>query len=158
MRATPVLLCLALMAAMSLAAQEKPATANPPNYDAGLAERLGADEYGMKSYVLVLLKTGAQAGAPKAERQKAFAGHMANIQRLADEGKLVVAGPLLKNDHNYEGIFIFNVKTVKEAEALLATDPAVASGLLAFEAYGWYGTAALTEIVSIHNRIQKKSP
>ena len=158
MRVTPVLLCLAGMAGMSLAAQEKPATPNPPGYDAALAERLGADEYGMKSYVLVLLKTGAHAGAPKAERQKAFAGHMANIQRLADEGKLVVAGPLLKNDHNYEGIFIFNVKTVKEAEALLATDPAVASGLLAFEAYGWYGTAALTEIVSIHNRIQKKSP
>ena len=158
MRVTPVLLCLLGMAAISPAAQEKPATPNPPGYDAALAERLGADEYGMKSYVLVLLKTGTHEGAPKAERQKAFAAHMANIQRLADEGKLVVAGPLLKNDRNYEGIFIFNVKTVKEAEALLVTDPAVAAGMLAFEAYGWYGTAALSETVAIHNRIRKKSP
>ena len=158
MRVTPVLLCLAGMAGISPAAQEKPATPNPPGYDAALAERLGADEYGMKSYVLVLLKTGTHEGAPKAERQKAFAGHMANIQRLADEGKLVVAGPLLKNDRNYEGIFIFNVKTVKEAEALLVTDPAVAAGILAFEAYGWYGTAALAETIAIHSRIQKKSP
>lgn len=158
MRVTPVLLSLFGMAAISLAAQEKPAAANPPKYDAALAERLGADEYGMKSYVLVLLKTGPHADAPKAERQKAFAGHMANIKRLADEGKLAVAGPFLKNDRNYEGIFIFNVRTVTEAEALLVTDPAVASGLLAFEAYGWYGTAALSETIAIHSRIQKKSP
>ena len=74
---------------------------------------------------------------------------MANIRRLADEGKLLVAGPMTPNDRNYEGIFIFNVKTTTEAEALLASDPAVAAGALAFEAYGWYGSAALKEIVGI---------
>jgi len=131
--------------------------APPPGYDAALAERRGADQRGMKSYVLVLLKTGPKADIPKEESDRLFAGHMTNIGRLAGEGKLVVAGPLVRNDRQYRGIFVFNVKTVKEAEALLVTDPAVAAGTLAYEAYGWYATAALMDVVSIHNRIDKTS-
>lgn len=136
------------------AAQEAPPTA-PASYDAPLAARLGADERGMKGYVLVILKSGPRAAIPKEEEAKLFTGHMANLNRLANEGKLVVAGPLAKNDRQYEGIFVFNVKTVKEAETLLSTDPAVAGGALAFEAYGWYSSAALQEVVAIHNRIDK---
>ena len=34
---------------------EKPGN---PNFDAELAKKLGADQYGMKNYVLVILKTG----------------------------------------------------------------------------------------------------
>lgn len=137
--------------------QEKPIPLTPPSYDEALAKRLGADERGMKSYVLVILKTGPRADIPKEERSKLFAGHMANIGRLASEGTLIVAGPMAPNDRHYEGIFIFNVKTIKEAEALLATDPAVAGGALAFEAYGWYSSAALQETVAIHARIDKSS-
>lgn len=29
-----------------------------PNYDAALARKLGADDYGMKRYILVILRTG----------------------------------------------------------------------------------------------------
>jgi uncharacterized protein YciI len=125
-----------------------------PEYDAALAERLGADQYGMKRYVLVLLTTGPRTVAAD-ETERLFAGHMANINRLADEGKLVVAGPMGKNDHHYEGIFILNVANVEEARALLATDPAVTAGLLAFEAFRWYGSAALQEVTAIHSRIDK---
>ncbi len=82
---------------------------------------------------------------------------MTNIGKLAGEGKLVVPGPLGRDDRQYRGIFVFNVKTVKEAEALLVTDPAVAAGVLAYEAYGWYATAALMEVASIHGRIDKTS-
>jgi uncharacterized protein YciI len=109
----------------------------------------------MKRYVFVILKTGPKADLPKAERDTLFTGHMTNLNRLADEGKLIVAGPLFKNDRQYEGIFVFTVGTVKEAEALLATDPAVAGGALAFEAYAWYSSAALTEVASLHKRIDK---
>ena len=128
------------------------------DYDAQLAKRLGADEYGMKSYVLVMLKTGPNVSATKEERAKLFQGHMANIRRLAAEGKLVVAGPFAENERHYEGIFVFNITKVADADALLKTDPAVAAGLLAYEAYGWYGSAALQEAVSIHKRIAKASP
>lgn len=149
------LLTLSLFLAALVPGQDKPAT--PPPYDAALAERLGADVRGMRSYVFVILKTGPQADLPKEERSKVFAGHMANIERLAAEGKLVLAGPFLDNQSHFEGLFVFNVKTVKDAEALLVTDPAVAAGVLSSEAYGWYGSAALMEVTAIHNRIDKTS-
>jgi uncharacterized protein len=147
-----MLLILSLLVSNLAAAEDVP---SPPDYDAALAKRLGADERGMKAYVLVILKNGAKTDLPESKRTELFSGHMANIGRLADEGKLVVAGPLDENERNYAGIFIFNVNTVKEAEVLLATDPAVSAGALAYEAYGWYGSAALQETFAIHKRIDK---
>ena len=92
---------------MSLGAQVK--------YDAELAKSLGGNDNGMKSYVMAILKTGPNTGASDAEKAKLFEGHMANIKRLADEGKLAVAGPFGKNDLTYRGIFILNCGTVEEA-------------------------------------------
>ncbi len=151
MRRSVFALCLSL--AGVVAVQEKSA-ALPP-YDGALAQRLGADTRGMRSYVFVILKTGPKVDLTKEESARLFAGHMANIKRLAAEGKLVVAGPFQENANHYEGLFVFNVKTVKEAEALLVTDPAVAAGRFSYDAYGWYGSAAMMEITSIHNRIDK---
>jgi uncharacterized protein YciI len=125
-----------------------------PAYDAALAQQLGADEHGMKMYALVLLKSGPRADLPKDESDRAFAGHMANINRLAAAGKLVFAGPLAENER-FRGIFILNAKTVAEAEALLATDPAVVAGALAGDIYGLYGSAALQEVDRIHRSISK---
>ncbi|MBI1210735.1 MAG: hypothetical protein GC190_04685 [Alphaproteobacteria bacterium] len=128
------------------------------DYDAALAQRLGADEYGMKTYVLVILKAGPNTDLSKDERAKAFRGHMANIHRLAEAGKLIVAGPFEDNAQHYEGIFVFNVPSVAEAEPLIKSDPAIAAGALAYEAYAWYGSAALQEVGDIHARIAKRSP
>jgi uncharacterized protein YciI len=153
MRSTLFTLCLGLAGAV--AAQDKPVAS--PTYDAALAERLGADPRGMRRYVFVILKTGPKAELPKAERSKIFAGHMANLERLAAEGKLVLAGPFLDNQSHFEGLFVFNAKTVKEAEDLLVTDPAISAGALTYDAYLWYGSAALMEVTAIHNRIDKTS-
>jgi uncharacterized protein YciI len=128
---------------------------NNPNYDSVLAKSLGADEYGMKKYVLVILKTGSNTTADKATKDSLFAGHMANIGRLADIGKLVVAGPLGKNDKNYRGIFIFNVSTVAEADELVQTDPAVKAEIFDVELYPWYGSAALPEYLKAEDKIWK---
>ncbi len=81
---------------------------------------------------------------------------MANIGRLAKEGKLVVADPFGKNDRNYRGIYIFNVTTIEEAKAIFATDPAIQSNLLEAELTPWYGTTALQETLKIHEKIAKK--
>lgn len=125
--------------------------------DKRLAKKLGADEYGMKSYVLVILKTGETTISDKQQRDSIFAGHMKNIGRMADAGLLVSAGPIAKNERQYRGIYIFDVKTIAEAETLVSTDPAVTSGLLAAEYFSWYASAALPLHNKYHKKIQKKS-
>ncbi len=99
------------------------------NYDSTLAKSLKADERGMKMYVMVLLKTGSVLSSPK--QDSIFGGHMKNIKRLADEKKLVVAGPFEKNDLKYRGIFIFDSSSIEDTKKLVETDPAVIAKLLA---------------------------
>lgn len=125
-------------------------------YNAQLAQKLGADELGMKMYVLVILKTGDTKIEDKALRDSLFRGHFANINKLADEGKLVVAGPLEKNENQYRGIFILDVKTFAEAGLLLQNDPTVSQGIFKPEMYEWYGSAALPVYMQMHKKIQKK--
>ena len=124
-------------------------------YDEALAKKLGADEYGMKQYVFCLLKTGTNTTATSEEFKKAFEGHMSNIGKLAKEGKLVLAGPFMKNDKNYRGIYIFNVSTIEEAQELVKTDPAISTNILEAELTLWYGSAGLQELNDIHSKISK---
>lgn len=126
-----------------------------PNYDAALAKTLGADDYGMKQYILVMLKTGTNTTATKVEYDDAFAGHMTNMGKLVKENKLIVAGPMGKNDNNYRGIFILNVKTIEEAKEILATDPAVKAKLLDADIFNWYGSAALSEYLKASEKVRK---
>jgi uncharacterized protein YciI len=127
-----------------------------PNYNKALADSLGGDEYGMKMYVLVILKTGTNKIERKETVDSLFKGHMTNIGRMASIGKLVVAGPLVKNDKTYRGIFILNVKTLEEARELLATDPAVKEKLLDAELFQWYGSSALPMYLPFHDKVGKK--
>lgn len=128
-----------------------------PQYDSTLARKLGADDYGMKSYILVILKTGKNDVTDKALRDSLFKGHMENIGRLSEEGKLVVAGPISKNDLNYRGIFILNVTTIEEARMLLQTDPTIKNNIFDLELFVWYGSAALIESPELHKTIQKNA-
>lgn len=125
-------------------------------YDPELAKKLGADERGMKTYVLCILKTGPKDAAIQGdERKKVFAGHFENIGRLANEGKLAVAGPFGKNDKSYRGLYIFNVPTIEEAEKLVTLDPAVAAGVFVPDLTLWYGSAAMTVVNDTHKKIEK---
>jgi uncharacterized protein YciI len=125
------------------------------NYDSVLAKKLNADDYGMKHYVFVILKTGSNTSENKEAIDSAFSGHMKNIQRLADNNKLVVAGPFGKNNNNFRGLFILNTNSIDEAKSLLETDPAIKAKYLEPELYLWYGSAALQETLQIHEKIQK---
>ncbi|MGF1670458.1 MAG: YciI family protein [Balneolaceae bacterium] len=129
-----------------------------PNYDENLASELGGDEYGMKNYILVILKTGSNDTSDREFIAQQFSGHMKNIERLANDGKLVLAGPLAKNNHAYRGIFILDVATKTDAEELLQTDPAIRENLLAAELFEWYGSAALPEYLEASDKIWKKKP
>lgn len=123
-------------------------------YDSLLAKRLGADEYGMKRYVIAFLKTGPVKMTDSTERKRLQSGHLLNIQRLAKEGKLIIAGPFL-DGQNLRGIFVFNVETVEEAKQLAASDPAVKAGIFELEFHPWYGSAALMETTRLHHRLER---
>lgn len=134
-------------------AQEK----TKPAYDSVLAKKLGADDYGMKMYVMVILTTGKADIKDKTVKDSLFAGHMNNINQLAKEGKLVVAGPFGKNDISYRGVFVFNTASVDETKSMVATDPAVKAGVFDAIYVPWYCSAALMEVNSTHEKIRKVS-
>lgn len=132
--------------------QEKPATEKPTGFDAELATELGADKYGMRQYVMAFLKAGPNRDHSQVEAAELQKAHMENIGRLAEEGKLSLAGPFM-GDGDLRGIYVFNVKTIEEAEELTNTDPAIKAGRLVMELHPWYGSAALMQVNDIHNRI-----
>jgi uncharacterized protein YciI len=126
-----------------------------PTYDAALAKKLKADQYGMRTYVMAFLKAGPNRNRSREDAQKLQQAHMANINRLSAEGKLVLAGPFA-DDGPLRGIYVFDVATVAEAEALTRTDPAIQAGSLVMELYPWYGSAALMMVNEVHAKIEQK--
>lgn len=127
-----------------------------PNYDSALATKLGADDYGMKGYILVILKTGSNLTKDEAFIDSCFAGHFENMDRMVEDDLLIVAGPIGKNDMTYRGIFILNLTTIEEASNLILTDPAIHAKLLDAELYKWYGSAALPEYLEAADKVWKK--
>lgn len=126
------------------------------SFDSLRAAKAGADEYGMKQYVMAFLKKGPNRDRTEEEAAELQRAHLDNIGRLAEEGKLVLAGPFM-SDGELRGIYIFNVTTEEEAKALVETDPAIQAGSLVMELIPWYGTAALMEVGEIHKAMSKTS-
>ncbi len=144
-----------LLLAMGPALAQTKAAQPAPQYDAELAKSLGGDERGMRSYVLVILKTGPKKVEDKAEREKIFAGHFANMERLAGEKKLAVAGPL-DGKEGRRGIFVIATPDIEQAKTYVETDPVIISGVMVAEYHKFYGSAALMMVNDVHNKIQKK--
>jgi len=117
---------------------------------------VGADDYGMKPYVMVILKTGTAEITDKAERDKVFAGHFSNMKKLAEAQKLVVAGPF-SDAAPKRGLFILNVNNIEAAEEIVKTDPAVAAGVFDYELSLLYSSAALMLVNENHKKLQKKA-
>ncbi len=75
-----------------------------------------------KTYSIVFLNKKHDAEKiDKATNDKLMEGHMANINRLAKEGKLLAAGPF----EGGGGLFIFNTTSQEEPESWVSSDPAV---------------------------------
>ena len=147
------LLATALLALAGAAFADSP-PATRPAYDASLAKALGANENGMRGYVLVILKTGPNRVPNGPERDEMFKGHFANINRRAEEGTLVMAGPLDGAD-GWRGMFIFAVTSIDEAKTLVATDPVVIKGEMVPEYHTLYSTAGLVAIPEMHKKLVK---
>ena len=123
-------------------------------YDSILAKKFGADDYGMKKYVIAFLKSGPNRTKDKVKATELQKAHRSNISRLAKEGKLVLAGPFLDNGE-LRGIYIFNVSSLEEAKELTNSDPAIQAGSLEMELKEWYGTAGLIGVNDLHKKVTK---
>jgi uncharacterized protein YciI len=146
------ILLFLLATAAVFSQQEERETVAP---DTALARQLGADEYGMKKYVMAFLKAGPNRSQSQEEAAQLQKAHLDNITRMAEKGNLLVAGPFLDGG-DVRGIYIFNVETVEEAKALTETDPAIQAGRLVMELHPWYGPAALMMVGEISKKVTSK--
>ncbi|HEY5771129.1 MAG TPA: hypothetical protein VIS75_00825 [Chitinophagaceae bacterium] len=91
----------------------------------------------MKRYWLVLLQKGPNRNQDSISAEKIQAAHMANINRLAKEGKLIMACPIGIED-DLRGIFLMNGADSAEVENFVRTDSAVVTGRLIMKYYPWW--------------------
>ncbi len=92
----------------------------------------------LKQYYFVMLVRGPKAGEiDSLSLVKIQEGHMANINKMAELGKLQIAGPF-GDDGIWRGIFIFDAETEEEVKDLLKDDPAIQAGRLSYEIHPWW--------------------
>lgn len=145
MRAT--ILVLAALSASSAMAVPPPPAAMPV--------QAPAPPGNMRQYVLVMLKSGPTPVPAGKRRDDMFKGHFANMERLAGEGKLAVAGPIT-DKKGYRGMFIYAVDSIAEAKALVATDPVIQTGEMIAEYHTLYSSKALLSVNELHTQLEKK--
>ncbi len=126
-------------------------------YDAALAQKLNADDYGMKKYVIAFLKSGPNKSSSEKDRKQLQRAHLDNIIKMANEGMLVLAGPFLDGG-DLRGIYVFNVESVEEAIKLTETDPMIQKGVLVMEMHPWYGSATIQMLGELHKKVAKLNP
>ncbi|MBK9328295.1 MAG: hypothetical protein IPM95_03055 [Sphingobacteriales bacterium] len=102
----------------------------------GKKEKDKRENTAMKQYYFVMLTKGKNRTQDSSTAEQIQKGHLENIGRLSEEGKLLVSGPFL-DDGLWRGIFIFDLKDATEVEKVLQTDPAITSGRLAYEIHPW---------------------
>lgn len=107
------------------------------------ADQKSEPKFEMRNYVLGLLRKGPNsAQGTKEEAAKIQEGHLANIRKMAEAGKLIVAGPMGDNG-DLRGIFIFDAKSPEEVRDMINQDPAIQSGRLVVELHPWLAAAGL---------------
>lgn len=98
----------------------------------------GDTTYTMKQYIFVMLvAVPDRPELPQEELMEIQRGHMAHINKMAEEGHLAVAGPF-GDDSEWRGILIFNVPSVEKVEELVSGDPAIINGRLKAEIHPWW--------------------
>ncbi|MCH8823638.1 MAG: hypothetical protein IH984_09040 [Planctomycetes bacterium] len=128
--------CIALMTIVVLlfvscatSRQAKSATPDPPS---------------MCQYFVALLYSGPSRDGDDAEVQQIQAAHRSRIKELIASGEMVVAGPF--DGGELRGMFIYDVASMEQAQALADSDPAIQAGRLRAEIHTWWGSTSLREM------------
>jgi myo-inositol-1(or 4)-monophosphatase len=99
-------------------------------------------EWAMRQYVVAFLYKGPNPVEDPEESKKMMKGHLANIQRLHDEGKIILAGPYLSKT-DLRGYFLFDTDSVDAAQAWCDTDPAISAGVFRVDLHPWYSAKGI---------------
>jgi uncharacterized protein len=134
-----VILVLGLASVSSFGATEGQAPAGPASTPV-----VGPGGYEMTTYYVGFLFRGPKwTPGDTPEARKLQEEHMANIRRMGEAGKLVIAGPFTDNG-DLRGLYVFRAATPEEAKALVESDPAVKAGHLRFELHPWFAAKNIT--------------
>ena len=130
---TRLLCCLALFgcAIAALAEDPTPAASATPH---------ATTPTEFDSFIVVLLVRPPNAPEiAKAELDRLQEQHLANINRLVDEGKVLKAGPFEDySGRNVRGMFILKTESLDQAREWVATDPLIKIKRLVPEYLKWY--------------------
>jgi uncharacterized protein YciI len=100
-------------------------------------------DYEMTTYQVAFLRKGPNwTPADTPELQKLQAAHLAHIGKMAETGKLLIAGPF-SDGGELRGMFIFRA-SLEEARALAEQDPTVKAGRLVLEWHPWFAAKNIT--------------
>jgi uncharacterized protein len=111
---------------------------------AAILPAAGPEDYEMTTYQVAFLRKGpAWTPGDTPELQALQKAHLANIRKMAETGKLLIAGPF-SDGGDLRGMFVFRVETLEEARALAEQDPAVKAGRLVLEWHPWFAAKNIT--------------
>lgn len=106
--------------------------------------RASPDPPSMCQYFVALLYSGPSRHGDDAEVQQIQAAHIGRIKELIASGEMVVAGPF--DGGELRGMFIYDVASMEQAQALADSDPAIQAGRLRAEIHAWWGPTSLRDL------------
>ena len=121
----------------------------------GCAGTGGSADPPARSYTLVLIKTGPNSGQLSAEETRTlFAGHFANMQRMAEERQLLMAGPFGETRHDpaLRGIFVLDTGDLDRAREIASTDPPTQAGIFVLD---FHALSTDAPLCAMHERVME---
>lgn len=130
-----LLVCLLLGSSIAYTSINKPIIA--AWREVAVVKGDSTEPFQMKQYWITFLYKGPDRTHDSAAAARIQTAHIANIDRLAKEGKIVIAGPM-DYDQDLRGIFIINAPDSATAASYVKTDSAIITGRLRFELHPWW--------------------
>lgn len=90
----------------------------------------------VENYIVGILKAGPNMEIDSLEKAEMLESHVEYLKRLNERGKLYASGPLSTNPE-MRGLYIFNVRSIESAAALMQQDAAIREGLVTVEYHVW---------------------
>lgn len=102
----------------------------------------------VRDYVFVFIRTGPLRTPTPEQSQEAMQGHFTNMGRLADEGKLLIAGPYAdpRPTPDHRGLLVMDETEVAKGLELANTDPAAEMGVFVMSAHRFTTDRPLTDL------------